>query len=186
MVRPKIWRELRTEQLIDCRVFTVERSVSASPYDASERDFFRVASRDWVQIIPLTAAGEVVMVRQFRHGSMKLELEIPGGIVDPGEDPADAAIRECLEETGYQAARVQSLGSVNPNPAMHAHRLHGFVAENASRVAEPLNTDTEHTEVVLVPLAELPERLSNGEIDHSLVAMMLWRFLHDRCQDPVR
>jgi ADP-ribose pyrophosphatase len=186
MVRPKIWREIRKEQLFDCRVFTVERSVSASPFDGSERVFFRISSRDWAQIIPLTAAGEVVMVRQFRHGSMRIELEIPGGIVDPGEEPAEAAIRECLEETGYLATSVRPLGSVNPNPAMHPHRLHGFVAESVSKVAAIQNSDTEQTEVVLVPVTELPERLIGGEIDHSLVATMLWRFLHERCQDPVR
>ena len=181
MARPKDWREIRREHLADCRVFEVERSVAESPLDGSVHDYFRVLCPDWVQIIPVTEANEVVMVRQYRHGSSRVVLEVPGGIVDEGEDPASAAIRECLEETGYQADAVQPIGALNPNPAIHAHRLHSFYAHGVSKVAEIQNTATEHTEVELVPLGHLADRLRAGEIDHSLVAATLWRFLCDYC-----
>lgn len=178
----KRWRELRRERIVDCRVFDVERSVAESPVDGSEHDYFRVVSGDWVQIIPVTDAGDVVMVRQYRHGSSSFVLEVPGGIVDPGEDPAVAAARECLEESGYQVGTPQPIGSLNPNPAIHMHRLHSFYATGATKVAEIQNTTTEYTEVELVPLASLPDRLRAGDIDHSLVAATLWRFLHDHGQ----
>ena len=173
------WRELRRERIADCRIFDVEQSVAESPVDGSEHDYFRIVSRDWVQIIPLTDAGEVVMVRQFRHGSSSFVL---GGIVDPGEDPAAAAARECLEESGYQVDTPQPIGALNPNPAIHTHRLHSFYATGARRVADIQNTTTEYTEVELVPLADLADRLRDGDIDHALVAATLWRFLHDHGQ----
>ena len=66
------------------------------------------------------------MVRQYRHGANRITLETPGGLVDPGETPAEAAAREMLEETGYQAREIISLGGINPNPAIFSNRLHAF------------------------------------------------------------
>jgi 8-oxo-dGTP pyrophosphatase MutT (NUDIX family) len=179
VTRAKRWREIRRQRLVDCRIFDVERSEAESPVDGSIHDFYRVLSTDWVQIIPLTAADQVVMVRQYRHGSSSVTLEIPGGLIDPGEAPGDAAIRECLEETGYQAAAVHPLGAINPNPAIHAHKLHSFFARDVRKVADIQNTSREYTEVELVPLAGLAERLRAGDIDHSLVVATLWRYLND-------
>jgi 8-oxo-dGTP pyrophosphatase MutT (NUDIX family) len=180
MKRLKPWREVRREPLLDCRIFKVERSVAVSPVDGSEHDYYRVLSSDWVQIIPITEHNEVVMVRQYRHGSSSLVLEIPGGLIDPGEDPAAAAIRECLEETGYLADCACPFGAINPNPAIHPQRLHSFYARGVRKVGEVQNTATEYTEVELVPLDRIAELLRAGEIDHSLVAATLWRFLHDQ------
>jgi 8-oxo-dGTP pyrophosphatase MutT (NUDIX family) len=114
------------------------------------------------------------MVRQYRHGSREITLEIPGGIVDPGETPAEAAARELLEETGYRAERVEAIGSVNPNPALFENRCHTFLASGAVRVAEIQNTQLEETSVELVPMVEIPDQLRRGRIDHALVVAALY------------
>ncbi|MFN2502623.1 MAG: acyclic terpene utilization AtuA family protein, partial [Pyrinomonadaceae bacterium] len=92
------WRRRSSEIIADCRVFQVRRDVSVSPHRGSEHDFFVLESSDWINIIPLTANDEVVMIEQYRHGSKEVTLEIPGGMVDAGESPKDAAAREMLEE----------------------------------------------------------------------------------------
>lgn len=156
--------------------------MAVSPEDGAEHDFTRLRSADWVQIVPVTAAGEIVMVRQYRHGSRSIVLEIPGGLLNhPDEDPASAAARECLEETGYLARNPRSLGALNPNPALFSNRLHSFYAHGVERVAEVQNTGTEHTEVVLVPVGELEALLRDNRIDHTLVAATLWRYV---CEHP--
>lgn len=172
------WRELEREQVADCRIFTVERSVAESPVDTRPRTFHRIRSIDWAQVLPITEDGNAVLVRQYRHGSQRCTLEIPGGLVDPGEDPATAALRECLEETGYRAHTAVPLGIVNPNPALFTNRLHAFYAVDAKLERAVQNTGTEVTEAVLVPVADLEELLLSGEIDHALVAGTLWRYLH--------
>jgi 8-oxo-dGTP pyrophosphatase MutT (NUDIX family) len=172
------WRELERKQVADCRLFTVERSTAFSPVDSAPHVFHRIRCVDWAQILPITADGEAVLVRQYRHGAQRVTLEMPGGLIDEGEDPATAALRECLEETGYRAGTALSLGVVNPNPALFMNRLYAFYATDAEPERAVQNSGTEHTEVVLVPVAELEGLLRSGEIDHALVAGTIWRYLY--------
>ncbi len=178
MTRIKPWQQVSTSLLAECRIFNLKKSVAVSPKTGNTHDFFFIETADWVNIVPITADNEVVCIRQFRHGSQNITLEIPGGMVDPGEDPAYSAVRECLEETGYEVTQVESLGVLEPNPAIFENRVHTYVARDAKRVSEIQNTSTEETEVVLIPLDEIPARLTNGEIDHALVVATLWRLLY--------
>ena len=127
-------------------------------------------------MVPLTPQGEIVMVRQWRHGARTVTLEIPGGIVDPGETALRAAERELLEETGYRAEQLEHIGVVNPNPALFGNRVDTFLARGARRVAEVANEGHEETSVELVPAGEVPARLRSGEIDHALVIAALHWF----------
>jgi 8-oxo-dGTP pyrophosphatase MutT (NUDIX family) len=143
-----------------------------------EHDFYVIESRDWINIIPITADHQVVMVRQYRHGSREVTLEIPGGLVDSGDTPETAAARELLEETGYQAAEYVKIGATNPNPAIFNNRCYTFLARNVARVRDPMPDQTEDIEVVLIPLSDIPELIRKGEIDHAIViAAFCWYFL---------
>lgn len=185
MTSIKPWRERRTETRFQCPIFTVEESFSVSPYDGTEHSYFRLRCDEWVQVVPVTAGGEIVLVREYRHGSRALSLEVPGGLLEAGETPADTALRECLEETGYRGTRALPLGRRNPNPALFSNTLHAFWAPDVERVAEIRNTGTEHTEAVLVPIDGIRGLLRDGTIDHALVAGTLWRFL-DEIRPPGR
>jgi 8-oxo-dGTP pyrophosphatase MutT (NUDIX family) len=171
------WRELEHTAVADCRIFSVERSRAVSPLDNQPYTFHRIVSVDWAQILPITADGEAVLVRQYRHGARRVTLEMPGGLIDAGEDPATAALRECLEETGYRGRRAEPLGVVSPNPALFTNRLFTFYATGVELERPVQNIGTEVTEVVRVPVADLEELLLAGEIDHALVAQGLWRYL---------
>ena len=116
------------------------------------------------------------MVRQFRHGARQLTLEIPGGIMDPGESPSEGAARELREETGYRAGRLVDLGSVNPNPALFGNRCFIQLALDCEREGAIQNSETEETVVELLPLAEMDRRLFDGGIDHALVVAALFAF----------
>lgn len=175
----KEWREIAREPVADCRVFSVERSIAESPVDGTRHEFYRIHSGSWAQIVPVTKERDVVLVRQYRHGASRVTLEMPAGLVDPGEDPAEAAVRECLEETGYRARNPISLGSVSPNPTLFANRLYAYVATDVVLERAIENVGAEETEVELVPTRELPKLMLNGTIDHALALATFWRYLHE-------
>lgn len=181
MSLPRPWELIETEHLQDCRVFRVARSLARSPRTGQEHSFYRIDADDWVNIVPITAKSEIVMIRQYRHGSREVTLEIPGGIVDPGESPLGAALRELVEETGYAAETAEPTGVVNPNPALFGNRVYSFVARDVRRVGAIVNDSTEETAVELVPRSELPALLGDGRISHALVvAALFWFELHER------
>ena len=173
MIKP--WPRIRSRSVGSFRVFSLRTDTTVSPRTGMEHDFYVIETQDWVNIIPLTADRRVVMIRQYRHGSREVTLEIPGGLVEAGDTPKKAAARELLEETGYRAKRWTKIGVVNPNPALFNNRCYTFLAQDIRRVSGPSPDQTEDIEVILIPLVKIPGLILKGEIDH---AMVITAFTH--------
>ncbi len=164
-----VWQLAQSEYLARCRVFDVRRDTSLDPRDGRQHDFYVIEAPDWINVIPLTTGGKVIMIEQYRHGTGAVTLEIPGGMVDEGELPHATAVRELLEETGYRARTVSLLGKTRPNPAIQSNWLHSFLAEDCTFHETPQFEGSEHTAVRLVDLDDIPALIAAGTIDHALV-----------------
>lgn len=167
----RIWEQLASEVVAHFRVFQLVRERYRSARTGDPVDAVIVDSPDWVNIIALTPDAQVVLVRQFRFGPRAVALEIPGGMIDPGEAPLQSAQRELREETGYVAQHWTALGSTQPNPAFMRNRLHTFLAEGARLAGEQALDHGEDIAVELVPLDQIDALLAAGAIDHALVAV---------------
>jgi 8-oxo-dGTP pyrophosphatase MutT (NUDIX family) len=120
---------------------------------------------DWVHVLALTGDDRAVLVRQWRPGLERASLELPGGVMEPGEaDPVAAGRRELLEETGYAAAEFSALPPLSPDPARMNNRLRILLALGAERVAEQRPDPTEDIAVELQPVADLLEGLGRGAV----------------------
>ena len=168
------WQYASTETVHETRIFRLVESRAISPRTGEERPYATLQTPDWVNVVPLTPAGEVVMVRQWRHGVRAFTLEIPGGLVDPSESPAAAAAREVREETGYAGAAAIELGVVEPNPAILDNRTYTYLIEDCRPAGEQIQDSGEDISVELHPLAEIPRLIRNGTIKHALVICGFW------------
>jgi ADP-ribose pyrophosphatase len=134
--------------------------------------FFIVHAPDWVNIVATTEDNKVVLIEQFRQGSERVELEIPSGIIDEDEDPADAAIRELREETGYERTEKSEfirIGEVIPNPAFIRNKCYTYLLTNVRLTAKTSFDEHENIHAHLVPRNEIEKLITEGEIQHALI-----------------
>jgi NTP pyrophosphohydrolases including oxidative damage repair enzymes len=116
------------------------------------------------------------MIRQYRHGTGRVSVEFPGGIIDKGEDPVLAIARELLEETGYRAEMILPLGDLSPNPAFMTNTFHAFIAEGCYLEGDQALDENEEIEILLVPEREAIDMIGAedyGPCPHDRLALFL-------------
>jgi ADP-ribose pyrophosphatase len=175
---PGLPRRVRGAQrvLAATRILELREVRYAHPGRADERDYTVIAVPDWVNVAALTPDGHLVLVRQFRFGIDDFSLEVPGGVIDAGEDPVAAGVRELAEETGFAGGRARLLGSVHPNPAIQDNRCHLVLVEDAVRTGAVDWDPDEEIETTTAPVAEVLALARSGRITHSLVLCALFHF----------
>jgi 8-oxo-dGTP pyrophosphatase MutT (NUDIX family) len=170
-------------QLIDSRedrrygLFSVEINRSRSPRTGAIHEFQVLRSPDWVAVISVTSENEVIMVRQFRHGTAELSLEPPGGLIKKGQTPEQSGREELEEETGYRAERFELLGWMHPMPAIFSNRFYVYLARDAKPTGRLNPDETEEIETVLIPVEKIRDLIRSGKITCSVMIAALYLFL---------
>ena len=173
---PARWERLSERRQLQTRVFDVMGATCRHPGRGTEREFVVIRAPDWVNVVAVTVEGKIVLVRQFRFGIDGFSLELPGGMLEAGEDPVAAGVRELREETGYSGRAAQLLGSVHPNPAIQSNRCHFVLVEGAVRAHATEWDADEEIAVSVRPVAEVLGLARSGEIVHGLVLNALMLF----------
>ena len=151
-------RLLRRETLLDVPYMRVRQDLLRLPDGSTYPYTYRKAHGSAAVVVPITADGSAVLVRQYRHPIGRVVVEFPAGAVNPGESPAQAARRELLEETGYRAGRLVEIGRFFPQPASASISMVFYLARNVRKVRAARPERTESLETVLWPVAELERR----------------------------
>jgi ADP-ribose diphosphatase len=175
MIQP--WRTISSQARGNFRVFSLREDRKISPRTGREHDFVVLEASPWVNVVALTPDRQMVLIEQYRHGSNTVELEIPGGIMDPADaTPEATGVRELVEETGYQGENPVVVGEVFANPAILSNRCHTVLLRNC-RLVKPLQLDEgEDLITKLFPMEQVPELVASGRIRHSLVVAALYQF----------
>lgn len=171
---PADWELLRATPHAHCKVYEVLKERFRHP-KGREDDFFTMKCPDWVLVLPLTANGQIIMVRQFRFGVRHPSWEMPGGVIDAEDaDPMIAGPRELTEETGYIGDAPLYLGWCHPNPALQNNRAHFILVENCHLRAEQNLDPNEELQVKVFPLEEAYAMMARHEITHSMAINALF------------
>lgn len=175
MIKP--WKLTGETLLGDYKIFSLHLLRRVSPNTGKEHDFTLLKCPDWVNVIALTEDNQLILVEQFRQGSDTVELEIPGGIIDPKDrDPIEAGIRELREETGYEGEEARIIGRVLPNPAFMCNACYTVLVQNCKKI-HPTDFDpTEDVETKLCAIEDIPGLIAGGKIRHSLVVAAFYYF----------
>lgn len=174
MTTPKPWKVLSSRTLYQDPWVRV-RGDECETVDGHILGAYHIFEyRDWTHVVALDG-DDIILVRQYRHGAGVISLELPGGMMDPEDaDPASAAARELLEETGYSAPSIRLVHTLSPNPATHANRLHVALAEGVILAGGQALDGSEAIEIVKLPIAEAVRiALNGGMIQAMHVGLMM-------------
>ena len=179
---PKPWPLVHSAHGEDLLLFKVRYDHLRNP--RTQRIFKRLVleTRSWVNVVAYTADRQLIVVRQFRFGAGEMTTEIPGGVIDEGEEHAASARRELREETGYTSNKWTYLGCVQPNPAFHDNLCHHWLAEDCELTDELDLDDGEDIVVNTLCEEQVRARINSGDIRHALVLTALSHVLDLRSQ----
>lgn len=180
-----IWETTSRNRVYETPIFGVNR-VHRKSQDGREGDFVEIDSPQWVNVVPYFVGSDgvprFIMERQFRHGSDSVTLEFPAGLVEKGESPRDAGLRELEEETGLVAHSFKFIGSVCPNSAFMNNEANFFLAEDLELVhsEETRKLDAnESIDIISIPVAEVLDKLGTDEMDNGIMLMSGFFFLRE-------
>ena len=171
------WPITSSRELYKNRILTVSADLATNPRNQHQSEYYRLDFPDWINVIAITEEDEILLIRQYRHGSKEIELEVPGGCIDSGEDPLKAGMRELLEETGFTGDHAEIIGTVNPNPAIQSNTCYTAFCKNARKIQEPNLDPGEDIEIIRYPLSEINEAILQGKISNAMV-IAAFHYLH--------
>ncbi len=179
MEKPQ-WQTLESQYVIDTPFLRIRRDAVRLPNGTVVPEYFVRESAGFVIVFALTHDERLLLVRQYRYGNDSIGLELPAGMLEPGEEPESCARRELVEETGYEARELRLLATYAAEAVRSDARAYIFTARGARKVAEPRLDATEHLEVELVTVEAFESMLLDGRVDALSTVAAGYRALADR------
>lgn len=177
----KKWKCLKSQPGPDLKLFKARIDFMRNPRNGVEAPRVVLESKDAVNVVAVVDAAQIIFVRQFRFGTQTFTLEIPGGLIDAGEDPKDAGIRELREETGYTSEALIPLGKIASNPVyMNAFVYHYQTTCWSLQKSETNLDDGEDIEIVLLPIDQVKQMLYSGKFEHPHTISALMYYFHSQ------
>lgn len=173
------WETLSSEYLVRAPWAVLRKDTCRMPNGHVVPEYYVLEYPNWVNMVALTVDNQFILVKQYRHGVGEDVLEIPGGVIDPGEDAPTAAVRELLEETGYRFDTLEKLSVLFPNPATANNITTTYLLTGGVKVQEQDLDEQEEIEVLLVSPEELKQLLIGNQFGQALhTAALFYALMH--------
>ena len=171
----RAWQVLESEYLVEKPWLRLRQDRVVTGHGALIDEFHVLEVPTWACVCCVDETGQLVLIRQYRHGISRVTLELPAGVLESSETPLEGARRELFEETGYTSDDWTALVTFAPEPARHNHQAHCFVARRARRTSPQSLDEAEDLVVETFPASELMRLIETGEITHAVhIAALLW------------
>lgn len=162
------WKVKLVQKVYENRNFQIRKNVCLHPEKNVEHDFFVIDTYNWINVVAITPEDQFVLVKQHRIGSNEVMIEIPGGAIDLDEKPADSAVRELAEETGYCGGEIILLNKLWVNPAIMSNKISFFLIDGCVKEKCQNLDPAEDIDVITASKDEVVEMLKRGDINHAL------------------
>jgi ADP-ribose pyrophosphatase len=163
-----IWKTLSSKYIHKGPWATLRVDTCELPDGRINPAYFVLEYPNWSNAVAITKEGKILMVRQYRHAAKIVSLELPGGVIEPGEDPVDGIKRELLEETGYEFDDIEQIAIVYANPATGDNHTYCYLAKGGKKVQEQDLDDHEEIIVEQYTIAEVKQLLAKNQISQAL------------------
>lgn len=168
------WEILKTERVLNERWKKVDKQIVRLP-DGSTKDWFVTLMSPIAAVFAITKDNKIIVNRQYKHGARDIIYELPIGLVEDGENPAAAARRELMEETGYRVSALRKIVQYYYSPTGTSGVVHLYLGTDGVKIAEPENNPSEQIDVILLTPSQLVEWVKRGKINSqgAIAAAML-------------
>lgn len=171
------WKLLKDKKLFETPIFSLHEKTVITAEGPAAHPFYVLNAPEWINVIALTPDDEIILVEQYRIGVDEITLELPGGMVDSGETPVEAAKRELLEETGFSSDEWTESGKVSSNPAIMNNFTHLYVARNCVQSSGQRLDGHEDIDVHTMPMERFLDLVKNGTVHHTIVVAAVAQYL---------
>jgi len=171
------WKTLKDKKVYGTPIFSLHEKKVLPDGEETPANFYVLNAPEWINVMAITPDRKIVLVEQYRHGINETTLEIPGGMVDPGESPEEAAHRELLEETGFSSKSWSYLGKVSSNPAILTNFTHIYLASECIETSNQQTDGHEDIQRHIMPLDDFLKHVHDGVIHHSIVVAAVAKYL---------
>lgn len=171
------WEKLSSKYLVKEQWATLRVDTCRMPNGTLIDDYYVLEYPGWVNAVALTEDNQVILIKQYRHAAEEVILELPGGCIDPGENPEQAIIRELLEETGFQFESIERLCTLYANPSTSGNITTSYLAKGGKKVQDQHLDGREEIEVLNVDLDELKRMAMENKFPQALHASAVFHAL---------
>jgi len=168
------WKVLASKYLVQRPWATLRVDTLQMPNGNIKEEYYVLEYPNWVNMIGITEDNTIILIKQYRHGAEEVLLELPAGVIEKGEDPADAARREMLEETGYAFTQIEKIATLYANPATSGNQTFTYLLQQGRKVQEQDLDNSEDIEVVELSIEEAKQLLLDNKFGQALHSSALF------------